>query len=552
MDPLFSLPPALLALYAEVHYKFRLGFSLLRTDFPEIIADLPWRIDPGQNIRLLCLVKDADRYPILLDEIVATVRWGGKNQLSRSFTLRGESINGHFWHRILEIPRQQIPPGPAEIDVLFLGRRRGRHFRFHNDNYRRLSHAPLKTMLAADPLPNMPGWHPGDPHVHSSFTEDQVEFGAPPEATVQMARAMGLSWTAITDHSYDLDDRPGDPLSPDPQLKKWHQLIEIISQLNNRKENFVTLLGEEVSCGNARNRNVHLLAFGVPTFIPGSGDSAERWLHTEPSLKIEQVLEIIGASGGVAYAGHPQESGSALEKILLRRGSWTMKDCTLPGLSGLQIWNGRRNPELQRGLSRWVRLLLQGKRLYNIGGSDAHGNFSRFRQLRLPFVAMRESTEQIFGQVRTYLYCSRELSQQNLLRALRQGQAVVTDGPLAIFQVQSEQGQRAILGQSIAGEEFTVQICAKSSPEFGALQRIDLHWGIIGGRERRLRSLRRGRDFSDPGQVSLSEGPFKIRQSSYFRLELETASAARTWHALTNPIWLNFRPGAKRGGECPG
>lgn len=552
MDTILSLPPALVALYAEIHYKFRLGFSLLRTDFPEIIADLPWRIDPGQRIPILCLIKDADQYPIFLDQIVATARWGQRGYLSRSFPLDGVPVKEHLWHRILELPREKAPPGPAKIDVLFLGRRRGRPFRFHNDNYRRLSHAPLETLLASDPLPSMPQWYPGDPHVHSSFTEDQAEFGAPPEATEQMARGMGLCWTAITDHSYDLDDRPGDPLVQDPNLRKWRLLVNLISKLNRRERGFVTLLGEEVSCGNARDRNVHLLAFGVPTFIPGAGDGAERWLRTEPTLKIPEVLEMIDRADGIAYAAHPEEFGSILEKILLQRGPWTMTDYELPGLSGLQIWNGRRDHGFDKGLSHWVHLLLRGKRLFTIGGNDAHGNFNRFRQLRFPFIAMRESTEQVFGRVRTHLYCPRGLSREHLLQALRNGQAVTTDGPFATFEVQNERGRRAILGESICGENFHVEIFAKSSKEFGALERIDLYWGEIGNRERRIRNLRRGRDFKEQSHVSLREGPFSMKRSSYFRLELETSVGATTRHALTNPIWLNPAPGVKRGGECPG
>lgn len=551
MDANFSLPPALMILYAEIHYTFRLGFSLVRTDFPEIIADLPWRIEPGQKIPILCLIKDADRYPIFLDEIVVTARWGGKNRLSQPFPLDGEPIKAHFWHRILELPQGEIPPGLVKIDVLFLGRRRGRPFQFHNDNYRRLSHASLHTTLASDPLPNMPEWHPGDPHIHSSFTEDQAEFGAPPEATGQMARAMGLSWTAITDHSYDLDDQPRNPLVHDPELKKWRELVDRVSNLRNREKGFITLLGEEVSCGNARNRNVHLLAYGVSTFIPGSGDGAEHWLRTEPTLSIKQVLEIIGRAGGVAYAAHPEEFGSILEKILLRRGPWSIKDYALPGLSGLQIWNGRKDHGLAKGLARWVQLLLRGKRLFIIGGNDAHGNFNRFRQLRLPFIALRESGEQIFGRVRTHLYCPGGVNREALLQALREGQAITTDGPFATFQVQNERGQRAFLGQSISGGEFAVEILAKTSQEFGTLERIDLYCGEIGGGEKRIRNLRRGRDFQDQTKVSLKERYLTIRRNSYFRLEVETAAGARTWHALTNPIWINPAPGVERGAEYP-
>jgi hypothetical protein len=553
MNDIFSLPPALMALYAEIHYTFRLGFSLLRTDFPEIIADLPWRVEPGQNIPVLCFIKDADQYPVFLDQVVVTGRWGQKGFLSWSFPLKVGPIKEHFWHRILEIPGEMIPPGPVKMDVLFVGRRRDRPFRFRNDNYRRLSHAPLEILKASQPLPNLPSWYPGDPHVHSSFTEDQVEFGAPPEAISLLAKTMGLSWAAITDHSYDLDDRPGDPLTQDPGLQKWHRLMDLIPKLNRAQGDFVTLLGQEVSCGSSGHRNVHLLAFGVSNFIPGAGDGAERWLHTQPTMMIPEVLEKIRQAGGVAYAAHPTEMVSILEKLLLRRGSWTMADLSLPGLSGLQVWNGKKNHGLEMGLDRWVQLLLRGKRSFVIGGNDAHGNFNRFRQLKLPFVAMRESGEQVFGRVRTHLYCPQGVSSEDLLHALRHGQAVATDGPFAAFQVRNERGLTASLGQSVGGEEFFVDILAKSSSEFGSLERIDLHCGEIGGRkESRVRSLRRGKDFAEHHEASHREGPFRTGRSSYLRLEVETAAEGRTWHAMTNPIWLNYLCGAEKDGEYPG
>ncbi len=539
MDPLWSLPPALLVLYAEIHYQSPLGFSLLRTDFPEIIADVPWRVKPKRNIPVLCLIKDADRHPILLDHISVTVRWD-RGLLKIPFPMGGQPVQKHFWHRILELPRGKVPPGPASIDVLFAGRRGGRPFLFRNHNYRRLSHAPLVTTLATDPLPNMPGWYPGDPHVHSAFTEDQAEFGAPPVVTAQLGLAMGLCWTAITDHSYDLDDLPGNPLIPDPQLHKWNRLVALISQLNRPAKEFVTLLGEEVSCGNARGRNVHLLALEAPTFIPGSGDGAERWLHNAPTLRIAEVLKRIRRDGGVAYAAHPEEFGSNLEKLLLRRSSWTLRDYSLPGLSGLQIWNGKRDHGLEKGLDRWVQLLLRGKRLFIIGGNDAHGNFNRFRQLRLPFVAMRESHEQVFGRVRTHLRCPSGLSRENLLLALRNGWAVITDGPFVNLQVLDEMGQRADIGESIEGRKFSVEIMAKSTEEFGVLESIDLYCGHVGERrEEKAESLRAERDFRGRMEAKLRLGPFRMTGSSYFRVELATSMGTKSRHALTNPIWVH-------------
>jgi hypothetical protein len=550
MSPPLSLPSLLLALYAEIHYTLPWGLSLVRGNFPEIVADLPWRIDPQHPLPILCLVKDAHQYPIALESIVVTIRWphGVRKKI---FRLGIKSLDSTMWHRLLEIPRQDFPNGRTLVDVLFIGRRRGHPFRFHNDNYRGLSHAPLETVLSSESLPGQKDWYPGDPHVHSFCTEDQVEFGAPPEATVAMARALGLRWMAITDHSYDLDDLPGLSPKADPSLNKWKRLKKNIQQLRDRYPDFIPLLGEEISCGNARGRNVHLLAFEAPTFIPGFGDGAEQWLNTVPTLTIGQVLGRIRRDGGVAYAAHPEEPGSFLERLLLRRGPWSPKDYAQADLSGLQIWNGRKDQGLWRGRHRWIRLLLRGYRLNLIGGNDAHGNFNRFRQLRIPFLSLRESREQIFGQVRTYVRCPKTLSRNQILRALKTGETVTTDGPLVTFTVKSDEGRSVTLGGSLLGKSFTVTISAVSSSDFGDLQRIDLYRGFIGGKEHRVRSYRFGKDFSGAHQAVLSANLNECERPAYLRVEAEAGLGDQARRAMTNPVWLNYRPREGKGSGRP-
>jgi hypothetical protein len=259
----------------------------------------------------------------------------------------------------------------------------------------------------------------------------------------------------------------------------------------------------------------------------------------------------IHRSGGTAFAAHPEEGGSPLERILLRRGKWTWADYLHSGLAGLQVLNGRHGRPVERGLERWVKLLLQGRALVLIGGNDAHGNFNRFRQLRLPFVALRESQEQVFGRMRTYLFCPERLSRDRIMAALGRGQAVVTDGPLATLTVRNRQGQRAAVGGSLRGDEFTVEISARSSEEFGALEKVDLFWGRIGAEETNLASFRRGGNFRGENAADIIAGPFRLEDRGYLRLEARSRSAAEARRALTNPVWINVSPGAGRDGGCP-
>lgn len=76
--------------YAEIHYKFKLPWSLLYRKEPEIIVDAPFQTIPGENIRLFVVVREANRFPVTLETLSATF-----------------SANGFRERRILDI-RQKI------------------------------------------------------------------------------------------------------------------------------------------------------------------------------------------------------------------------------------------------------------------------------------------------------------------------------------------------------------------------------------------------------------------------------------------------------------
>ncbi|MBN2089185.1 hypothetical protein JW964_06215, partial [candidate division KSB1 bacterium] len=59
----FSFMPIL---YAETHYSFKCIYSRLKKNEPEIILDVPFRIEPDQAIPILLLCKDADVFPVFL------------------------------------------------------------------------------------------------------------------------------------------------------------------------------------------------------------------------------------------------------------------------------------------------------------------------------------------------------------------------------------------------------------------------------------------------------------------------------------------------------
>lgn len=539
MTDMNNLAPELLfpfILYAETHYKFKGIYSRLFKNEPEIIADAPFRVEPGQAIPILLLVKDAHRFPIKIQNILIEIRQHGKLISKKSIPLNLTIHNDRFWHRILYLDRPQSLVGAVAIDVQVTIKANGKIKKYHNDNHRISSHQPLKVYLAKDPLPRFENLYFGDFHYHSNYTEDQVEFGAPLDATVKMAKAIGLNFFAVTDHSYDLDDQEDSWTENDHRIPKWHRFWNEVEKLNQQVSDFVILPGEEVSAGNYRNRNVHLLILNNQKFFPGKGDSAERWLRTRPDLSIKQVLDQLDDKA-LAIVGHPEMPTPFLQWLLIRRGRWEWNDFQHPRLDGFQIWNGEYDQSFYQASSNWVKLLLAGKRLSLIAGNDAHGSFNRFRQIGFPFFTFRETNSQFFGNMRTGVRMIGNLSQQNIIDAVKSNNVLVTNGPIIDWSIQNESGQNAMIGDEIFGDQLILQITAKSSDEFGRLELIQILRGDLEIKNENAEFVIK--NFADPYHFQEEQKLADLSKCTYLRAELTARKVdGQVTRCLTDPIWI--------------
>ena len=534
------IPPFPPLLYAETHYRFRYFLSFLRKREPEILADVPHRLEPGSPIPVLLIVKDADQFSLPGLDVVIRVAHDAKVvwTLKRSFS---ERIDSALWWRILEIPLNgELAKsfGSLEVDVEFSFVAGGRRISYSNDNYRTSSKKSLRVFRSPSPLPAVDGWVTGDAHTHSSYTNDQVEFGSPIPASVVMAKAMGLSFFCVTDHSYDLDDEVDNFLVNDPDIPKWNAQQEEIDEVNSSTRDFVVIRGEEVSCDNRMGRNVHLLLLGTRAFIPGSGDSAERWLRTTAEHTIPEVLASV-SEGVVAYAGHPAERTPFLQRILLGRGEWDINDMLEKGLTGIQILNGDVDEGFSSGLQLWSRLLLRGARIFIAAGNDAHGNFSLFRQIGIPFFTIREDYRQLFGRMRTAVKC-RGIDELSLLESFRRGESMITSGPLLVPKLSDKSGGTAGPGGELKGNRFRLCLSGLSSEEFGGFSKVKLARGIIGSAREEVSDVEIPSGeltFTLEREIDMND----IRAPFYIRLEAFTQGGARTdvpGICYTNPIWI--------------
>ncbi|HWP82535.1 MAG TPA: CehA/McbA family metallohydrolase [Bacteroidota bacterium] len=528
----FVLPPFL---YAETHYRFPFFVSLLKKPEPEVVIDAPHRLEPGRQLPLLVLVKDAHMYPALLHEVTAFIRLPNGEEIGRQLVTEPIDLKEQWWWKVFEIDVSRLQ-GTIEVDVRFTLETRGKRRAYHNDNYRTSSRAPLRIYIAGDPLPRVPGLYYGDLHTHSHYTTDQVEYGSPPSASRTLSEAMGLSFFAVTDHSYDLDDAVDHYLVNDPELTKWKSLQMELDTLNAGTKTFVIIRGEEISCGNRRGKNVHLLNLGARAFLAGSGDSAERWFQLKPEHSIQEIVKHKEERTLLA-AAHPTEPVPFLQKLLLGRDIWR-KDDWSTGIEGFQCANGTWAEGFQQGKQEWISTLLDGTRMILLGGNDAHGNFNRFRQIGIPFFRIRESTKHIWGKIRTAVFVDDPLTEESILMALKGGRCIVTDGPVVSFSVSLQNGKSGHIGNRVVGKTLTLKLSARSSREFGALDAIRIYRGDL---DKRAEGVIQSWDGIAAYAEEL-EIPLDVSGPSYLRAEAVTLSDS--WDSLphfcfTNPIWIS-------------
>ena len=528
--------------YAEIHYTY-FGYSLIKRNTPEVILDAPWRVRSGELMPVVCIVKDADRFPIVLKRLTARYRLNSGEMRIEDIPLGIKPIHvtEHYWYKIsyVKIPYEQT--GNLEIILKAEFSRNGKKKVVITDNLTGLSHSPLTTFISSCELPAIDGWYYGDPHYHSDMTQDQVEFGAPVDVAVTMSKTIGLSWFAVTDHSYDLDIAIGEYFKRDPKFTRWLNVQESAKAVNSANDDFVVIPAEELSCGNYKSHNVHLLAFDVPDFIPGSGDGVKQGLmNKDPDLTLQESFNIIKEKGGFAFAAHPEVGNGFMGKLLLNRGHWLSRDYALYGYTGLQLWNGEYEPNFDKSRKVWTELLLDGRKMFILGGNDAHGDFNRCRVVRYPNTKLKEIKGHVFGKVRTYAYCGKSISITGILDAIKNGRTIVTNGPVSIPWVQNDNGKVVCVGDDISGREFTLIVNSRSSEEFGQIKEINICKGDLITKSEQIEKTFVPEEIRNGSQIVYRDFTCKIKHKNpcYVRLETMSLANGKQYKCFTNPIWL--------------
>lgn len=530
---MFLIFTGIFFLYAEIHYRLAGGPSRLYRRHPEILADAPFRIDPGMTLPVLLLIKDAHRFPIWLDAVKITVKHAEILVFQHRYSI-DENIEQFWWHTLIDCQLPSALYGELKVRVQFAYKRRGKQFVVTNDNYPTLSHDDFSVYKSANYLPGHQNLKYGDLHYHSNFTADQIEYGAPIDVSARVAKSAGLDFLVVSDHSYDLDTHPENYKKLDSTLAKWYRSRKEISDTNRKHGNHKALLlpAEEVTVRNSDTGNVHMLVVNHPEFIPGTGDSGRK-IRGQSEHSVGEVLQLMNGQS-LAIAGHPHTNVPILQRWLIRRDSWKAADTQLSKLHGLQILNGLVGQDFLSGKAEWIRHLLNGDRKFVYAGNDAHGNFNRYRQIDLPMVTMKEHNNQILGKCKTGLLLNQSYSQNvdTICGALKQGNCFITNGPALILEAQNSQ-RKWQMGEVVPDGHYTIKINAESTKEFGDLDTIILFRGIIG--ERREQQII-AKSYQNQSEISVAHTHNSINQTCYYRAEITTKKDDT--FALTNPVWI--------------
>jgi hypothetical protein len=472
----FDRAAPFLALYAETHFRFFRFFpSYLFTRNPEIIFDAPRRLDPGQDLPVILIVNDRHRFPVELSDCAIALSRPRCPARRFDFPDLGafevvHPLRSTLRAFVLPISRSELSTGAVAITCTLSARVGRRHEVVINDNLRTTSKKPLTCFVADKRYPGSTRCSYGDLHLHSHYSQSHVEFGPPPGIIRRVVQASGLSFAAITDHSYDLACSMDNYLKPDPGHERWQSFLAELAAFDAAPPFLIP--GEEVSCLNGRNKVVHLCGLNLRDFLRGSLDGARPGRRREAQPGLRETIGAIHDQGGLAVAAHPGVRPGFLQRLLLSRGEWSPPDLDQP-LDAMQIVNNGFSPSFYRGHAMWLEMLRQGRRIPIVAGNDAHGDFNRFRSLVIPFLAISENFGRYMGFGRTGVYGDHP-SRNAIIAGIKSGSCFVTTGPYAEIAFGAGQPENAASDVTSRSASEPV-IRAISTSEFGPLRSITVY-----------------------------------------------------------------------------
>jgi len=638
---------------------------------PIYIVDAPYRVEPAmQTVPLLVMIvselPNENGWDPDLDRFNSIRLWINGNHIGKledAFAVP----DTRFWYKIYDIPISLL----GNVDDYNLIRvnldlkwadDRGPDIQAQNSawggiidpmNGQPLDNASLfadgdywycRVFRSSHSLPNVDSgrWFYGDTHYHTVYTDNSAEIGNPVDATADAARAVGLSWICLTDHSNDLDSEedaenfkdglPHPPFTrPQPQstVAKWSDLLDQAAAINIQGD-LTVIVGSEVNFAILKNDFpevpddifAHTLVLGLESAaVPIRGEGQDGMGLFSPigkdaeagesgnipanntsvfeasrahgdTLAMWELLDHLEASfpGCAVFLAHPYDEfslNSVSWTFLMQRnpwhedsGSWIYEPGVAasyhhPLFKGFQVWNG--NPGFGNGIGKDDGQLLGGidkydmilqndlpsfdpaKKLFIIGGSDAHGDFSSYTSrgelYDWDIMQKRRSLVYVMGKVRTAVYIEDgTVTSSAVLDALGRGRSMMTNGPMAGFSVELD-GVEYISGDHLTVNRsdlpgMKLNFRWATTPEFGPMETVRLK--VVGPSSIQtpitLRNLpdRGARTITIPGTLPGYSGWYALRvvaETDPGQALFQEPDVTYPYRCYTNPIWINIIEG---------
>ncbi len=466
----------------------------------------------------------------------------------------------------------------------------------------------LRVRMNAPPLPQISNWYRGDIHYHSGYTDNPAERGYPLDVTKQAAIQAGLDWLLLADHSTDLSlDRYKAELDDVKKFRDGRLMLirgEEVTVASGKDAVLTTIHmvaapspdDPDKGLQDPKDRENDLIV---------TGDGSVSYA----AMPLKDALARIAAAGGFAYAAHPFDPISPV----MRGGKWDIEsDFLAPGgrqlqagLVGLEPWNratlstadDMRDPfcirqhddasacfqhdpgadqyaRLEQGIKEgWQPLLQRGLeprsdgtnaplfKTFLAAGSDAHGDLNYEATMDVVDFLGKPSRglngyaeDNAMGRISTVVYAPAGIGPrgENVLRALREGHTVGSNGPILIAGFDRnangslDDPEDVGIGQEISCPLKSLpplQLDWVSSEEFGPVQSIKL---VVGTRKGELPPVEvpvpPAKALASGGLVPFDLGPI-LKEGSpdwkYIRLVASTRDSANNeFRCYTNPLWI--------------
>lgn len=301
-------------------------------------------------------------------------------------------------------------------------------------------------------------WYAGDLHHHSIYSKNDGK--QTPDEVCNAMMAKGLSFGALSDH---------------------HNILNHNEWQKTKQEGFMPIISKEISTTNG-----HVMSLNVPKdviyAIPKPEDRTLSYLKKE----FIRVTDEIKLHGGLAQINHPKDLSKSLSV------SDDMID-SIDIFDTMEIWNGS-NPMVEgstnyKAVELWVSLLNKGIYIPATSGSDTHNikvddyhdilnqltqlvdditdnkdkiskemldhanYFAKLYHKTMPSLKKWVETSLGTACVRTYVYIPGDVQPNTVLKALKQGNSFLTNGPILIPSINGK-----IPGETVNNQEHTVDI----------------------------------------------------------------------------------------------